>query len=975
MENIENRIFYYGEYYDAGDPSIRRVSLQLKHGQFAGIVEAARKLSPFFNRPDTVVIPVPSHNGKAGTALILAREIARRNPNVRVLDAVMGRSRESVYDLKRKKRDLRQLDSTFFGFRLVSPLPRGMQYYVLDNVIGTGFTLKEIMKLIPDAKAVAFALNTKSFNFRREVLDRMDVQPDIVREEPAADNRYKKITMSNIKQQTHAHQDNAGFAKGLPQTGETFTLDGTEYIVNSIRRDGKYYYEDIGTGEEYNIMWDKLRKRLWNSENAGIKPLPSGVSITVDNILQLKDDPDVAATLDSIPDTIEGHSINLTEKAMLLGNGITLDGTDYYIRDGYFEKVCFGTTSQQYDGVLASDVSYRERVESPRGDTVVLLPLTTEQVEPFNPYTTPLDSPRRYADPNTPIVYPAQLAAIPDRIDGVDIGYADKISILTGKLDFSRSDTAFSMNGSGELIRIKLSGDGVRTVTTVNRNNVVFNNLNQNAMNEKNLKDLKELILGVGFDESVYQQAVSAIQDPNIPNFSLRVETDGKTVMGNTAKFELFFNKSKSTDNYFFPRYRTELYGKDEKLIRAHTFEVFKGSIKAMESVNQLEGRAVRTVVNFNGTHAEGYSRLDLEKNTDKGYFKHEFFNDRYGVDVPLALDKSHVVFHTQKEKDDLAKPLVKGNLMPSNFIAWSVEQKGYVSLNPQFKNLDYYTRDFKPVDWKDLGQGQGKPIVVKPLTESQKEEAALWFKDGALTAPPKLTAEQLQSVPDRIGGVAVDKEKFLLYGKVDVGSVQYRIGENGHVAVNLPLSNNQYELTVQGVQYVQKVESKMTIDPDANPLISREESEFTATLLDDIENGVGAFGRRAESKPVIVADLTQKQAEGFAKFTNDESKKLPNLSPKQLASVPDAVNGIEFTKEMKQMVLFGLSVRAGENLNYFVDDNRILNRSGLSGAGGDSITANVMLDEVSFNPQQGREARPWEGVGEDVSRKTGVSR
>lgn len=242
-------------------------------------------------------------------------------------------------------------------------------------------------------------------------------------------------------------------------------------------------------------------------------------------------------------------------------------------------------------------------------------------------------------------------------------------------------------------------------------------------MNTQNLNYLKDQLKYLGFGDSLNAPLETQIEKQT-PNFSLKFESNTKTVQGNTAKFELYFNKSDKSDMYFFNNYKTQLIDNNGNLARENTFQVDRTkSITAKEAINLLEGRAVKTSFNFNGEDAEVFVKLDFDNKSEKGNYRYQFYNQNYGVDTKQILEKSHLVFTGEKESENLEKSLEKGNLVQSKFMVKGQETTGYIALNPQYKTLDYFTEDLKPVYTKNLGEGQAQE---KKPEQAMEEEATV---------------------------------------------------------------------------------------------------------------------------------------------------------------------------------------------------------------------------------------------------------
>ena len=95
---------------------------------------------------DGVLIPMPSHLGYATDTLDLCKELSSLT-GLPVMDILYGDMRESVHNLKSVTGEIPTDIS--LGFHLTRDVPSGLRPLVVDNVIGTGFTMKAALTLIP----------------------------------------------------------------------------------------------------------------------------------------------------------------------------------------------------------------------------------------------------------------------------------------------------------------------------------------------------------------------------------------------------------------------------------------------------------------------------------------------------------------------------------------------------------------------------------------------------------------------------------------------------------------------------------------------------------------------------------------------------------------------------------------------------------------------------------------------------------
>lgn len=158
---------------------LNTLAKKIKDGDGIAIRRAAEKMSPLVKKGD-ILVPVPSHNGRAEYTLTLSRQIAALTGAV-VKDVLAGKKRESSYLLKKKGIMLQVGD---LGFRLIGDKPEG-HVLVVDNVIASGNTAKAAVDVISDATVLALAEDPFAVGRRKDISIEKNLQKE--------DNQQDKI--------------------------------------------------------------------------------------------------------------------------------------------------------------------------------------------------------------------------------------------------------------------------------------------------------------------------------------------------------------------------------------------------------------------------------------------------------------------------------------------------------------------------------------------------------------------------------------------------------------------------------------------------------------------------------------------------------------------------------------------------------------------------------------------------------------
>lgn len=151
---METRYYATGNYRQ-GDRC--ETAHAMKDGANWAIIRAAREMAQYIPS-NAVLVPMPSHSGKATYTKDLCRLIARETA-AEVCDYLRGRERETLYNLKKQGRHILPKK---LGFYLTQPLPAGKRVLIIDNVVATGTTAVAAVQAIGGGVVFAYAAATNS---------------------------------------------------------------------------------------------------------------------------------------------------------------------------------------------------------------------------------------------------------------------------------------------------------------------------------------------------------------------------------------------------------------------------------------------------------------------------------------------------------------------------------------------------------------------------------------------------------------------------------------------------------------------------------------------------------------------------------------------------------------------------------------------------------------------------------------------
>lgn len=177
----------YDDYF--GNNPSRGLIHRVKEQDNSAIYTMAKGMAPCIHG-DCVLVPVPNRDGIARSNLLLVQVLVafshdRVKQDVALYDLLTGNARQSLYEVKKEGR---QVDESFFGFRLKGPVPENRKVYLVDTVLATGTTANAALKLIPHADILVYAVDKKAL------------------EQSVYRQRFDKVTSHMLQQPKQKHQ-------------------------------------------------------------------------------------------------------------------------------------------------------------------------------------------------------------------------------------------------------------------------------------------------------------------------------------------------------------------------------------------------------------------------------------------------------------------------------------------------------------------------------------------------------------------------------------------------------------------------------------------------------------------------------------------------------------------------------------------------------------------------------------------------
>ncbi|WP_418501850.1 hypothetical protein [Flagellimonas sp.] len=249
-------------------------------------------------------------------------------------------------------------------------------------------------------------------------------------------------------------------------------------------------------------------------------------------------------------------------------------------------------------------------------------------------------------------------------------------------------------------------------------------------MNQENVDYLKEQVMYAGYGDTFHKELEARIKEQP-EEFNLQYETN----FGNDKVVsELNFSRSNREDSdfYFFNSHKLELTREGEPVMKQQ-FNIYNGSnITLKEAYNLMCGRAVnKTLRNKEGELYNTWIQLDF-KHTDKyGNYLQQKYNEGYGYDVEVALQKYPISeMENPMYKTNLVESLKKGNPGRATLTGPDgQEQKVYLVANPKFKSVTLYDTNMERIghrrrEKQEKKEGKNQKQTQKPEGEESSPSA-----------------------------------------------------------------------------------------------------------------------------------------------------------------------------------------------------------------------------------------------------------
>jgi DNA repair protein RadC len=447
---------------------------------------------------------------------------------------------------------------------------------------------------------------------------------------------------------------------------------------------------------------------------------------------------------------------------------------------------------QQYDEMRFDEERESQPYEKPEefdysfpSKLVTVIPLTQEQRNDMcqNPYYVPPN----YGFPDLNL---AQIASIPDVIEGHTLDYQDKLVLYESELQFEGENASYRIAENNTIVkeqnemkpkvlthadvvfnnfevtkqnfedvqrrnqrppadfyqddRVIVNEIQTNYITNksriMNRQNTVIEanltnqeelNNNEENFSQKNLdyinNQIKYLGFGEGLNKSLKEAMDSGKEKIDFP-ISKEFFSPNKPEQKQEVGFTLHFAKGKESNMYFLNSYSAQLKGLSSEMNNEQKFYINRGKgFTSKEAFNLLSGRTVnKDLTNKEGETYNAWVKLKpSEENARNRDF--QIFNENYGFDLKETLSKYPIKeMETPEAAERLLNSLKKGNTQSVTFIQNGEESSKFISANPQFKNLSIHNQDGSVMFQNNIGLNKNQNAQTETAKEQSDKSSVL---------------------------------------------------------------------------------------------------------------------------------------------------------------------------------------------------------------------------------------------------------
>ena len=279
--------------------------------------------------------------------------------------------------------------------------------------------------------------------------------------------------------------------------------------------------------------------------------------------------------------------------------------------------------------------------------------------------------------------------------------------------------------------------DALRQMPYGNSENIISSQ-KSSFMNQENLKFLQDRLFYLGTEKKLYPELEKNMAEgkPEFQlSFSNQYDKDKLTA-------SLQFRKSENADMYFLNRYEATLQ-KPAQESKFQTFYLDNGrGITMKEAYNLLDGRSVnKDLKNKEGAPYNAWVKLDFENKDARGNAKLLQYHKNYGYDLNQELARLPLFPMAAEELKRVVTSLEKGNVQEVKVHGVEGRQSVYLAANPQFKTLNLFDKDMKP-----LNKEEKQSLLI--VAEYQKAEA--YKKDQHPGTVPQKEKVVPESTPEK---------------------------------------------------------------------------------------------------------------------------------------------------------------------------------------------------------------------------------